>query len=151
MALAEHDVAYDDPMVRALIDEVQREYIERYGGRDETPVVDGEFGPPGGAFVVVTADGVPVGCGGLRRHDDRVAEIKRMYVRAAHRGRGHGRRLLDVLERRARQLGYRRLMLETGTPQPEAIRLYTAAGYTPIARYGHYRCSPLSRCFAKDL
>lgn len=151
MAVTQHDVAFDDPLARVLIDEVQREYVTRYGGPDETPVVDGEFSPPDGAFLVMTADGVPVACGGLRRHDEAVAEIKRMYVRAPHRGRGHGRRLLDLLERRARDLGYRRVVLETGTAQPEAVGLYAAAGYAAIAPYGHYRCSPSSRCFAKDL
>lgn len=149
--MTQRDVGFHDPLARVLIDEVQQEYVARYGGPDETPLVDGEFGPPGGAFIVVTADGVPVGCGGLRRHDDGVAEIKRMYVRGSHRRRGHGRRLLDALERRASDLGYGRVVVETGTAQPEALRLYAATGYAPIAPYGHYCCSPSSRCFAKDL
>ncbi|HSJ43241.1 MAG TPA: GNAT family N-acetyltransferase [Euzebyales bacterium] len=134
-----------------LIEEVQQEYVARYGGRDETPVADDEFAPPGGAFVVVLVDGTPIGCGGLRRHDDDVVEIKHRYVRRAHRRNGHGRRLPDALEERARALGYARVILETGTAQPEALALYASAGYTPIAPYSHHRCSPRSRCSAKDL
>ena len=151
MDLSMLDVAYHDADATALIDEVQQEYVARYGGRDETPVADGEFAPPGGAFVVLRVDGTPVGCGGLRRHDDDVVEIKRMYIRRAHRRRGHGRRLLGALEERARMLGYGRAVLETGTAQPEAVAMYTGAGYTAIPPYGIHRCSPRSRCFGKDL
>lgn len=151
MDLVLHDIAYRGADATVLIEEVQQEYVARYGGRDETPVADDEFAPPGGAFVVVLVDGTTIGCGGLRRHDDDVVEIKRMYVRRSHRRNGHGRRLLDALEQRARALGYARVILETGTAQPEALALYASAGYTPIAPYGHHRCSPRSRCFAKDL
>jgi len=145
------DVAYHDADATALIEEVQQEYVARYGGPDQTPVADDEFAPPGGAFVVLRVDGTPVGCGGLRRHDDDVVEIKRMYIRHAHRRRGHGRRLLAALEERARTLGYGRVVLETGTAQPEALAMYTGAGYTPIPPYGIHRCSPGSRCFGKLL
>jgi GNAT superfamily N-acetyltransferase len=151
MSIDLRDADYHDTVSTALIEEVQQEYVVRYGGRDETPVADGEFAPPTGAFVVVRVDGDPVACGGVRRHDDDTAEIKRMYVRAANRGNGIGRQLLAALERRARDLGYGRAVLETGTAQPEAMALYAGAGYHPIAPYGHHRCSPQSRCFAKDL
>lgn len=151
MDIAVRDLPYDGTDAAVLIEEVQQEYVARYGGRDETPVTNGEFAPPGGAFLVLTVDEAPVGCGGLRRHSDEAAEIKRMYVRSDHRGRGIGRRLLDALEQRAAELGYDRIVLETGTPQPEALRLYAGAGYAPIPPYGHYRCSPQSRCFGKQL
>ena len=151
MSIDLRDADYPDAVSTALIEEVQHEYVIRYGGRDETPLADGEFGPPTGAFVVVRVDGDPVACGGVRRHDDDTAEIKRMYVRAAHRGTGIGRRLLTTLEQRARDLGYGQAVLETGTAQPEAMALYASAGYHPIPPYGYHRCSPRSRCFAKDL
>jgi GNAT superfamily N-acetyltransferase len=59
--------------------------------------------------------------------------------------------LLQALEEHARSLGYRRVILETGTPQPEAMALYASEGYEPITPYGYYRESPYSRCFGKDL
>jgi ribosomal protein S18 acetylase RimI-like enzyme len=59
--------------------------------------------------------------------------------------------VLAELERLAREAGYRRVVLETGMRQPEAIELYVSAGYTPIAGFGHYRDSPLNRCFARLL
>jgi GNAT superfamily N-acetyltransferase len=87
----------------------------------------------------------------MRRHGDDVVEVKRMFVRAEHRRRGHARRLLAALEDIARSQGFTRIVLETGLAQPEAISLYTSAGYQPTAGFGHYRDAPLSRSFARDL
>lgn len=151
MTVTLHATDYDDPTAAPLLEAVQQEYVVRYGGRDETPIATAEFGPPHGTFVIVADDGEPVGCGGLRRHAEGVSEIKRMFIRRSHRGRGLGRRLLHGLELRARELGYRRLVLETGTAQPEALALYRTAGYLPITPYGIHRCAPQSRCFAKTL
>ncbi|MGZ4594873.1 MAG: GNAT family N-acetyltransferase, partial [Actinomycetes bacterium] len=145
------DVAFDGELAQSLIAEVQQEYVARYGGPDETVIDPAEFAPPYGAFLVATVDGDAVGCAGLRRHGDDVVEIKRMFVRVAHRRRGHARTLLHALEERARHHGYRRVVLETGAAQPEAIALYTAEGYQPIAGFGHYKDEPLSRSFGKDL
>jgi GNAT superfamily N-acetyltransferase len=79
------------------------------------------------------------------------AEVKRMYVVPAARGRRLSRVLLTELERRAVAAGQRRLVLETGTRQPEAIGLYTSSGYSEIPRFGVYRRDPRSRCFGKLL
>ena len=146
------DEPFDGPVAAGLIDEVQQEYVVRYGGQDEAPVDAAEFAPArGGAFLVAIADGEPVGCVGLRRHDAAMAEIKRMYVRPTHRRRGLGRVLLRSVETRATALGYTRVLLETGTRQPEAIALYTADGYRPLKGFGHYAGHAGSRAFAKDL
>ena len=153
---------YASPLVQELVAEVQGEYTVRYGGPDSSPVDPGEFEPPAGAFLVALLGDEPVGMVGLRAHapdadDDSPdaalpsAEIKRLYVRAGHRRAGHGRVILALLEERALAMGYRRLVLETGIEQPEAMALYAADGYHPIPGYGHYRCAPKSRSFAKVL
>jgi GNAT superfamily N-acetyltransferase len=85
------DVPFDGALAQRLIDEVQQEYVARYGGPDETVVDAAEFAPPYGVFLVATVDGVPIGCAGLRRHTAEMVEIKRMFVRASHRRRGHAR------------------------------------------------------------
>jgi GNAT superfamily N-acetyltransferase len=82
---------------------------------------------------------------------DKDAELKRMYVVDQARGRGFARRLLAELERTAVAAGARRMVLETGTRQPEAIGLYRSAGYQPIPGFGVYRCAPGSRYFGKPL
>lgn len=145
------EVALDSDLARSLIDEVQLEYVRRYGGRDATPVDPGEFAAPHGTFLVARVGDAAIGCAGLRRHGEGVVEVKRMFVRSGHRRRGHARRMLSELEDWARGHGYQRVVLETGMAQPEAIALYASAGYAPVEGFGHYRCSHLSRSFGRDL
>jgi putative acetyltransferase len=111
-----------------------------------------EVSPGRGAFVVAFARKGPVGCGAVRRLDPETAELKRMYVVPSARGEGIGRALLDALEREARQLMVRRLVLETGIRQAAALALYERAGFERIPPYGEYTQSPeTSVCMGKDL
>ena len=151
---------YDSPDSQRLIDELQAEYVWRYGGQDSTPVATGEFEPPNGLFLVGCEGGVPVAMGGWRRHDletsgsvpgSSPAEIKRTYVSAQARGRGHARAILAELEQTARASGADWLVLETGQAQPEAIELYRTAGYVDIPAFGHYRHAPLAVHLGKPL
>lgn len=154
-------VAYGHPDVLRLVEEVQAVYVERYGGRDETPLDPLMFEPPSGSFFVGYLDDEPVATGAWRRTtaarvpglaaDAPVAEIKRMYVAPSAQRRGLARRVLAHLERTAAESGVLALVLETGVAQPEAIALYESSGYAPIAGFGHHRDSPLSRCFGKVL
>ncbi|WP_309225333.1 GNAT family N-acetyltransferase [Quadrisphaera sp. INWT6] len=145
------EAAYDSALVQTLVEEVQAEYVVRYGGPDDTPLSPAEFAPPGGAFLVALVDGEPVGTAGLRDHGGGDVELKRMYVRTAHRRRGYARLLLAAVEERARALGHRRLVLETGLMQPEAVALYRSAGYEDTAPYGYYADSEHSLHLAKAL
>lgn len=142
---------YAHPDVALLVEEVQDEYVVRYGGRDSSPVDPAQFEPPLGLFLVAYLAGEPVACAALRRHGAEAMEIKRMYVRPAHRRRGLARLLLTALEDATVRAGRQRLVLETGTEQPEALALYASAGYRRIASFGYYRDSPRNRCFAKAL
>ncbi|MEZ0577969.1 GNAT family N-acetyltransferase [Nocardioides sp. MH1] len=150
-------VGYGHPDATALIARVQEEYVERYGSPDETPVDPAMFVPPGGLFLVAYLDGVPVGTGAWRRSPvlalggSRSVEIKRMYVAREARGRGLARRILAELESTAVAAGYDLVVLETGLRQPEAISLYESSGYVPVPVFGHYRDSPLNRCFGKRI
>lgn len=136
-------------LAAALGDELLDRYAGRAGSGAEAPASD--FEPPDGAFLVGYEDGEPIGCGGLCRYDERTAEIRRMYVIPAARGRGLSRVLLAALEDEGRQLGYSAVRLETGDRQSEAIRLYQSAGYEPIARFGPYVADERSVCFEKAL
>jgi GNAT superfamily N-acetyltransferase len=145
------DEPYDGPSASALIAAVQQEYVSRYGGPDETPVDANEFAFPKGRFVVGYLDGAAVAMGGVRRVDTDTAEIKRMYVAPECRGRGLARVVLARLEDLAREIGARRVILETGQKQPVAMALYVSSGYERIASFGHYRCEPLSLSYGKSL
>jgi GNAT superfamily N-acetyltransferase len=121
---------------------------------------DQRFGPnlrpeqlaPGlGVFLVARDGGRAVGCGALRRLDERTAEVKRMYVEPVERGRGVGAAILDRLESAALDLGVHRLVLETGIHQAEAIGLYRRAGFRPVPCWGEYAGTPTSVCFEKEI
>ena len=150
-------VGYGHPDAVRLIEEVQAEYVVRYGGRDETPLDPLMFEPPEGSFFVLYAEGEPVATGAWRRStvgalgSDRTAEVKRMYVVPAARGRGLARRMLAHLEADAAAYDAEVMVLETGLAQPEAMALYESSGYEPIAPFGHYRDAPLSRCYGRRL
>lgn len=145
------EVPIDSEPAATLVAEVQQEYLRRYGVTDATPVDQREFAPPYGVFLLARVGPTVLGCAGMRQHTDGVVELKRMYVRPEHRRRGHARRLLAALEQRAREQGSRRMVLETGTAQPEAIALYTSSGYTPVPGFGYHRDVPLARSFGRDL
>jgi GAF domain-containing protein/GNAT superfamily N-acetyltransferase len=100
---------------------------------EEIFATEDAFGQPGGAWLVVYEDGRAVACGGLRPAEDGAAELKRMFVTARARNRGHGRRLLAELEALARQGGHRRARLLTTTALHEARCLYASAGYRVAA------------------
>lgn len=135
-------IPYDHPDAVALIAEVQQEYVVRYGEIDHTPVDPAQFAPPEGLFLVGYHDGAPVACGGWRVYGEDAAELKRMYVRPAGRGLGLARAMLAELERTAAAAGRRRIVLETGLRQPEAIALYRSSGYAQVPRFGYYADQP---------
>ncbi|WP_402462912.1 GNAT family N-acetyltransferase [Isoptericola aurantiacus] len=156
------EVPWEDADAVALRAEAVAELGRRYGGdADAQEVIDP-------ATVVVTlvarVGGVPVGCGSVRdvsgvddgrgrgsAHPAATAEVKRVWVAEEYRGRGVARRLMGELERVARQVGFRRFVLETGTEQPEAMAMYAALGYEPIESYGRYAAEDDQRCFGKRL
>jgi ribosomal protein S18 acetylase RimI-like enzyme len=142
---------YDDADVIRLVEQVQQEYVVRYGGPDEAAVDLDEFVPPNGVFLVGLVDGEPAATGGWRRIDDGVVEIKRMYVAPHARGHGFARRLLAELEAGAAASGAARVVLNTGNQQPEAIALYESSGYRRVPAFGHYACQPGALFYGKEL
>jgi putative acetyltransferase len=104
-----------------------------------------------GGFFIAYTDGHPVGCGAIRRIEPEVAEIKRMYVAPGNRGLGIGSKILAQLEAEAHRLAIRRLVLETGPRQPEAIAIYKRAGFVEIPLFGEYVDPRFSYCMAKNV
>lgn len=147
---------FDHPDARQLRDAQRRELDERYGNDDHEP---GE--PPSADSVPVflvarTPAGEPIACGGLRPLPDEVVgagsvEVKRMYVVPEARGSGVAVAVLRALEEEAQALGARRVVLETGTLQPEAIRFYEREGYEGIPLFGAYIGAEESLCYAREL
>lgn len=155
---------YSAPDAARLIAALSQDMVARYGPDEELsqPADPTAFTAPSGVFLVATVGAVPAACAGVRPLNYplpegtttprvRIAELKRMYVAKGFRGQGLARRLLAVIEAFAVRAGYTELWLESGIEQPEALGLYTSAGYQPMERYGEYARSPLSRCLAKVL
>jgi GNAT superfamily N-acetyltransferase len=143
-------VGYDDAI--ELIAELDADLAVRYGS-DDDPVLahPEEFELPHGRFFVVSEDGMPLACAGIRRIAPGTAELKRMYVRPAARGRGLARLLLATCEQAAADLEFDELWLETGDAQPEAVALYLSAGYVPVPSFGQYQHSPRTITLGKPV
>jgi GNAT superfamily N-acetyltransferase len=153
---AEHPAAlralpYDHPVAQHLVERVQQEYVQRYGGRDGAVVDPAEFLPPRGIFLVAEVAGVAAGCGAWRAHGPGTAELKRVYVEPGFRRQGLAQRLMAELERTALEAGYRSLVLNSGGRQPEALALYAQLGYRDVPGYGIYAAAPDARFLGKDL
>jgi GNAT superfamily N-acetyltransferase len=144
-------VAYDDPVAQYLVEQVQEEYVVRYGGRDGAAVEPAHFLPPRGTFLVAEVDGVPAACGAWRVHGDGIVEIKRVYVEPAFRRRGLAQLIMGALEESAAMAGHRSVLLNSGLRQPEALELYARLGYRDVPGYGIYAKSPDARFLGKEL
>jgi GNAT superfamily N-acetyltransferase len=147
-------VRFGAPVSSTLRQAAVADLAERYGGEgDATPVSAVEFDPPDGGFFVAWVGAEAVGCGGWRtyRPEERTAEIKRMYTRPEWRGKGVATAILRALEEAAKAAGHRRMILETGVRQPEAIALYERSGYARITKYGHYKDEADSVSYGRDL
>jgi DNA-binding MarR family transcriptional regulator/GNAT superfamily N-acetyltransferase len=91
-----------------------------------------EVRAPAGLFLVALLRNAPIGCGALKFHADKSAELKRMWVAESARGLGVGRRLLAELEARAAAHRSRTVRLDTNKTLTEAIAMYRTAGYTEV-------------------
>jgi ribosomal protein S18 acetylase RimI-like enzyme len=125
--LADHrdTAASADAVVKAGLEQVHQQIV----------ALPGAYGPPRGEILLAFAQGDVVACGALRELEPKVGEIKRVYVRADHRGPGFGPRLTRALLRRARELGYERVRVDTLPTMAAAIRFYQEMGFAPISAY----------------
>lgn len=105
----------------------------------ELQQLDRQYGLPEGGLILVleTETGLHVGCVGVRKLENHIGELKRMYIRDAHRGKGIGKVLIDKALRLSRELGYTRLRLDTIGTMKAAIALYQQAGFYEIEPYRH--------------
>lgn len=123
----------DGAAVRNLVSEILQEFgltLDKKGTDADLEDFDGHYHQRGGDFVVLeTAAGNIIGACGLYPLEPGVVELRKMYLDRAHRGTGQGRRLLDWALGRARELGFRRMTLETASVLEDAIALYERHGF----------------------
>jgi putative acetyltransferase len=141
----------DTPDARALIEELEAHLDPLYPRESRHGFSVEKLLRERVAFFVTRDDEQAARCGGVFLVGHEYAEIKRMYVRPAFRGRGLGGLMLDHLIAHARAQGLTVIRLETGIHQHEAIALYQRHGFRRIAPFGPYRDDPLSRYYEKVL
>lgn len=139
------------PEIVALIEASDRYSLERYPP-------EGHFGTdidgldrPDIIFAVARLDGRVVGCGALKFEEDATAELKRLFVTDAGRGRGIGKALMTWIEALAAERQVKRLNLETGPLNIEAVKLYRTFGYAECGPFGDYEDNPYSLFMTKKL
>jgi GNAT superfamily N-acetyltransferase len=128
------EIAPASELLADMVAELNETY-DTPGRLDLPKVTPSDLRSPAGVYLVGRDGGEVVAGGGLRALAGDVAELKRMYVRPAARGRGVGGELLRALEEAAQALGYRAVRLDTGPKQVHAQRLYRGAGFVDIASY----------------
>jgi len=143
-------VTSDHPAFRPLTEALDAELRGRYGD------VQAQYAPfnhiAGLPTALLAMDGDDaIACGCFRPYDATTVELKRMFVRPDRRGERIAGRLVTELEAWAHELGFTRVLLETGNLQVEAVAAYTRAGYAIIEPFGPYAGMPASICMAKAL
>jgi ribosomal protein S18 acetylase RimI-like enzyme len=121
---------------RALIDS----YFDEAAYEAELNSLPGVYAPPGGALLVAELDGCVAGCVALKPLGKGRCEMKRLFVDPDFHGRQVGKALVDAIVLRAEELGYRKMMLDTGPLQREAQGLYRSLGFRDAEPY--YDMSP---------
>ncbi len=101
--------------------------------------------------VVLYENDKPIGCGAIKEYDEHTMEVKRMFVDPTQRGKGLATVVLLELEKWAKELGYKKCILETGKKQTDAVRLYEKNNYLLMENYGQYAGVEYSLCFEKKL
>lgn len=114
--------------------------LEFQGFSRELATLPGDYTPPEGCVLLAQDSGLFVGCVALRPLEDKICEMKRLYVRSGYRGRGIGRTLACSVIDRAREIGYEKMRLDTIATMNEARTLYYSLEFRNIKAY---RYSPL--------
>ncbi len=120
---------FDLPNMNLYFDPLQSPFAEL----DE--LQSGKYAPPEGTILLATSDNEPIGVVALRKFDDEDCEMKRLYVRPILRGASVGRKLAEAIIEKGRQLGYKRMLLDTHTTMKKAHQLYESLGFHYIPRY----------------
>ena len=106
----------------------------------EVASLPGRYGPPAGRLLLAIQEGrldsdQAVGCAALRKLDEEICEMKRLFVRPALRGKGIARELVHSLITEARAIGYKTMVLDTLPSMQQAHQLYRTLGFREIPSY----------------
>ncbi len=123
-----------------IVDGDKHEYYNQFNHIEGIPYV-----------LIAYENGKPIACGAMKKYDDQTVEIKRMFTQPEARGKGLGKTIVSELENWAKELGFTRLLLETGISFKAAIKLYKNYGFVPVPNYDQYLGVKDSVCFQKEI
>ena len=103
--------------------------------KDELAQLPGDYAPPAGCLIIAFYRGEPAGCVGLRKLENKICEMKRLYVRPRYRAMGIGKVLAELIIREACKIGYKHMRLDTVPSMREARELYLSMGFNKIDPY----------------
>jgi putative acetyltransferase len=119
------------------------------GFEKELAELPGDYVPPEGRLLLATFEGQPAGCVALHRLVPEICEMKRLYVRPQFRSKGLGKALAERIINEARQIGYKKLRLDTVEPvMRAAVMMYRTLGFREIAPY---RANPIEGALYMEL
>ena len=108
------------------------------GFEEEMANLPGKYAPPEGRLLLAYIDTELAGCIALRKYEDGVCEMKRLFLRENARGHGLGNKLIEKLIEDASAIGYSKMRLDTYPPKMgKAVGLYESHGFYPIEPYYH--------------
>jgi GNAT superfamily N-acetyltransferase len=140
-----------NPDLLHLITKLDEELFERYPAEEVFGINFDDPMTQEIVFVVAYMNRFPVGCGGIRPLDNESTELKRFFVDKPFRNRGVAARILNLLEKTAKQLAFKYIRLETGVEQPESVSFYKKHGYKETDKFGHYIDCESSLCYEKRI
>lgn len=134
---------------KELIDDLSCELNKITGDSGRGSFMNSDMDNPRSIFIIAREDGKAVGCGALREISSETAEIKRMFSRK--KTSGIGSKMLEYLEARAKEFGYKKIVLETRKRNENAVKFYLKNGYIIVSNYGKYEYMAEAICFEKIL
>ncbi|MDF2650991.1 MAG: family N-acetyltransferase [Paenibacillus sp.] len=140
-----------NPELLHLISKLDEELFERYPAEEVFGINFDDPMTQEIVFVVAYMNRLPVGCGGIRPLDNESTELKRFFVDKPYRNRGVAARILNLLEKTAKQLKFKYIRLETGVEQPESVHFYKKHGYKETDKFGDYIDCESSLCYEKRI
>lgn len=129
-----------DDYLNQVVGEKQRESYVQYNTRENIHDV-----------ILLYDEDRPIACASFKKHDAAIAEVKRVFICREYRGQGLSKQLMRLLEEKAREKGYTKLILETGAVLKEATALYERIGFVRMENFGQYKGMKASICMEKDI
>lgn len=105
---------------------------------EELKNLPGEYSSPEGTLLLAKYNGLPAGCVGLRKIENDICEMKRLYVRNNFRGLHIGKLLANKIIEEGKRIGYKKMRLDTVDTMKAAQTLYKSLGFYEISPYGYH-------------